>query len=284
MRDEEQREIIRLVHEKVAPQYGDLDLYGRVPANTLPHWNYLRNVKGPIERILADFQPVRPFVMLDAGCGNGQLFHLYAELGAGVIHGVDFCERMLQEACKRAEANGIPFVPVLARLENLQCYKEGQFHLINMYGIIEHLPEPVPVLKELERLLLPDGLLVFSVPRKWSLAWATYRFFGGSLEGMFIKPSLGERILARRKMALYRFYTGSDTKRFIRALDGMTLTARLPVARGGMVGLPAQPLRRLAQQGKYAALDGWENWAKAIGLIPAGEYVVMRKLAPSPAM
>jgi 2-polyprenyl-3-methyl-5-hydroxy-6-metoxy-1,4-benzoquinol methylase len=277
MRNEEQHEIIRLVHERVAPQYGDLDLYGHVAANTLPHWNYLRNVKGPIERILADFLPLRPFVMLDAGCGNGQLFHLYTSLGAGVIYGVDFCERMLREALRRANANGIRFIPVLARLEHLQCYKEGQFQLINMYGIIEHLPEPVRVLKELERLLRPDGLLIFSVPRKWSLAWATYRFFGGSLEGMFRKPSLTERIFGLRKMALYRFYTASETMHFIRALDGMTLAARLPVASGGMVGSPARPLRRLAAQGKYATLDGWEKWSRAIGFIPAGEYVVLRK-------
>jgi 2-polyprenyl-3-methyl-5-hydroxy-6-metoxy-1,4-benzoquinol methylase len=284
MQKDEQREIIRLVHERVAPQYGDLDLHGRVAANSLPHWNYLRNVKGPIERIVADFLPVRPFVMLDAGCGNGQLFHLYTALGAGVIYGVDFCERMLREAQRRAEANNIRFIPLLARLEDLQCYKEASFHLINLYGIIEHLPEPVRVLKELERLLRPDGLLIFGVPRKWSLAWATYRLFGGSLERMVRKPSLSERILGLRKMALYRFYTASDTMDFIRALDGMTLTARLPVASGGMVGSPARLLRRLAAEGKYAALDGWEKWAKAIGLIPAGEYVVMRKSAPGSAM
>jgi 2-polyprenyl-3-methyl-5-hydroxy-6-metoxy-1,4-benzoquinol methylase len=277
MRNEEQREIIRLVHEKVATQYGDLDLYGHVPANTLPHWNYLRNVRGPIQRILGDYLHVKPFIMLDAGCGNGQLFHLYAALGADVIYGVDFCERMLREARRRAEANGIHFIPVLARLEDLRCFKAGQFDLVNMYGIIEHLPEPVRVLKELERVLRPDGLLVFSVPRKWSLAWATYRLFGGSLEAMVRTPSLTERILGLRKMRLYRFYTASGTRDFIRTLEAMTLEARLPVASGGMVGAPAAPLRRLADQGKYGTLDGWEKWARGIGLVPAGEYVVMRK-------
>lgn len=277
MQKDEQSEIIRRVHEKVAPQYGDLDLHGHVLANTLPHWNYLRNVKEPIERILCDYLHVKPFVMLDAGCGNGQLFHLYAALGAEVIYGVDFGERMLREARKRAEANGIRFIPVLARLEDLRCYKAAPFHLINLYGIIEHLPEPVRVLKELQRLLRPDGLLIFSVPRKWSLAWATYRLFGGSLEGVLRKPSLIERISGLRKMALYRFHTASDTMDFIRALDGMTLTARIPVASGGMVGSPARPLQRLAEQGRYGALDGWEKWARAIGFIPAGEYVVLRK-------
>ena len=269
--------IIHAAHENMAGYYGDLNIYGQVAAKSLEAWNYLRNVHEPIKRIVSNYCPFHPFTMLDAGCGNGQLFHLFASLGAEAIYGVDFSHSMLQEAQRRSRVNQFQFFPVRARLEELGSLKDDSFHLVNLYGVIEHLPEPVRVLNELKRVILPGGILIFSVPRKGSLAWLTYGLFCRSLEDYVSKESLWERTVHRRKMILYRFYRAREIEKMISLLTGMTFLIRLPVAYGGMLGPPGKPLKKLGKLGRYNSLDRWNKIAKMVNLIPAGEYLAFRK-------
>ena len=277
MQADEIHRIIHAAHEMRAPHYGELDLHGRVTPNTLEHWSYDRLVRTPIRRIVRATLGARPFVMLDAGCGNGRLFHVYRELGAQRIFGVDFSASMLREAQQRAAANGIPFFPLRARLEELGCLPAGRFDLINLYGVIEHLPEPLPVLRLLARLVAPGGVLVVPVPRWGSLCWLTYVLFVESMEKDVIDETWPERLLRRRKMRLYTFYRRCQVERMIDTLRGMRLTVRLPVAHGGVVGPPNRILRRCAETGNYAALDRWNRVARCLRLIPAGEYLAFRK-------
>jgi 2-polyprenyl-3-methyl-5-hydroxy-6-metoxy-1,4-benzoquinol methylase len=268
--------IIHDVHEMMAPHYGHLDIHGQVAPRSLSHWNYSRNVKGPITRIIKDCLPRKSFSMLDAGCGNGQLFHLYASLGASRIFGADFGLRMLSEARLRAGINHLRFFPIRVRLEEL-AFADDSFDLVNLYGVIEHLPEPARVLRELARVMVPGGLLIFSVPRKGSLAWLTYAMFCPSLESAVMKKKLVERIGFRRKMELYRFYRSHEINGLIARLTGMTLIARIPAAHGGFVGFPSKLLRYFAARGRYEVLDRWNQLAKRMKLVPAGEYIVARK-------
>lgn len=272
--------IIHDVHASVAPEYGDIAYNGFVRPNTLEHWNYLRNVKNPISKLVRSYMPNRLFTLLDAGCGNGQLFHLYTELGAKVIVGIDFGETMLKEAQKRASLNQMRFIPVLGRLEDLAFIKDDVFQLVNFYGVIEHLPDPFVVLKELERVISPGGMIIFSVPRKASLAWLTYALFHPSLESMMPRRPLIQRL--KHKMTLYRFFRNDEIDKMIGSLSEMDLLSRIPIAYGGMVGaIPSRPLRELAFRGRYKTLDMWNLFFKYLGVIPAGEYIAMRKKSRS---
>jgi 2-polyprenyl-3-methyl-5-hydroxy-6-metoxy-1,4-benzoquinol methylase len=268
--------IIHDVHEMMAPHYGHLDIHGQVGPRSLSHWNYSRNVRGPITQIIKDCLPRKSFSMLDAGCGNGQLLHLYASLGASRIFGADFSLGMLSEAQTRATMNHIRFFPIRVRLEEL-AFADDSFDLVNLYGVVEHLPEPVRVLRELERVIVPGGLLIFSVPRKGSLAWLTYAMFCPSLESAVMKETLLGRIRFRRKMELYRFYRAHEIDGLIARLRSMTLMARIPAAHGGVVGFPSSLLRYFADRGKYDVLDRWNHVAERLKLVPAGEYIVLRK-------
>jgi 2-polyprenyl-3-methyl-5-hydroxy-6-metoxy-1,4-benzoquinol methylase len=269
--------IIHAAHEKMAPHYGDLGMEGQVPGNSLPQWNYQRHVVTPISAMVRDHLPLRPFTMLDAGCGNGQLLHLYARLGASPIYGVDFSQRMLDVAVQRAKLNGIRFIPIRGRLEQLGFFKRPFFHLINLYGVIEHLPHPKQVLGGLERLLMPGGIMIVGIPRKWSLAWLTYLLFTGSVQDLVMREGLLDKIRHRRKMKLYRFYTAREVEAMTASLSTLRPVARIPIAHGGALGPLSKILSRMAQSGNYSALDKWNRQARAIGLIPAGEYVVLKK-------
>lgn len=43
-------------------------------------------------------------------------------------------------------------------------FEAGSFSRIEMHHVLEHLPNPIPVMRELNRLLEPQGTLVLSVP------------------------------------------------------------------------------------------------------------------------
>lgn len=276
MKKDEFSRIIHDVHASVASEYGDITYNGFVRPNTLEHWNYIRNVKNPISKLVSAYMPNRFFTLLDAGCGNGQLFHVYTELGAKVIVGIDFGETMLKEAQKRASLNKMRFIPILGRLEDLAFIRNGVFELVNFYGVIEHLPDPYVVLKELERIISPGGMIIFSVPRKASLAWLTYALFCPSLDSTMYHRTLIQRI--KHKMTLYRFFRNDEIEKMIVSLSEMDLLSRIPIASGGMVGrIPSRLLRELAFRGHYATLDMWNLLFKYLGFIPAGEYIAMRK-------
>ncbi len=269
--------LIHNSHEILSSGYGDLDLYGNVKSNTLEDWNYQRHVKGPITCIVQKYLGKKSFVMLDAGCGNGQLFHLYAGLGARTIYGIDFGQSMLRLSIERARINQIRFMPVKADLENLGCIRDNCFDLINMYGVIEHLPDQVMVLKELGRVLAPNGILIVSVPRKRSLAWLTYWLFCRSLADYAGEENGIEKLLRIKKMALYRFFTSHEIKKMLAQLDFLKLLETVPIAFGGMVGKVDLPFRKAAQKGNYLIIDRWNSFCKSIGLPPAGEYLVLVK-------
>lgn len=277
MNKSEHKKIIHDSHEMLSAGYGDLDIHGQVDRNTLKHWNYQRNVRGPITQIVLSYLKKKPFKMLDAGCGNGQLFHLYHELGAESICGVDFGSAMLEQAIQRAEVNNIKFLPVKADLEDVSCINNLSFDLINLYGVIEHLHNPLAVLKELEMVLAPKGIMVISVPRKWSLAWMSYFLFARSLANFAQQESQLDRLLRKKKMTVYRFYSNRDLLRMMSGVSGLKLLDRIPIAHGGIVGKWDSSLQKLAKKGNYSAIDRWNTTCKNLGLVPAGEYLVLCK-------
>jgi 2-polyprenyl-3-methyl-5-hydroxy-6-metoxy-1,4-benzoquinol methylase len=277
MRKDQISKLIHDSHQVLSNSYGDLDDRGGLAENSLEHWNYQRNVAAPIARAVTKYLSRKSFVMLDAGCGNGQLFHLYWGLGAKVIYGVDFGSSMLRRAVDRARINNISFFPIKATLEDLACVKENSFDLINLYGVMEHLPDPARVLRELENVLAPKGILIMSIPRKWSLAWITYFLFCRSLAGYAGQETRLEGLLRRKKMLLYKFYTQKEINRLVFRKGSFRLLERIPMAHGGIVGSVDAPLRYLARKGNYKAIDLWNRACKSVGLVPAGEYLVLGK-------
>jgi SAM-dependent methyltransferase len=96
--------------------------------------------------------------ILDYGCGSGEwLLHL-ASLGFDRLWGADIAaNRGFQERLAKA---GITAVGT----EELRELPEGSFDAIRLEHVLEHLPQPVPVLADLRRLLSPGGWLVLTIP------------------------------------------------------------------------------------------------------------------------
>ena len=104
------------------------------------------------------FEPVAEFVdvlapppgarVLDYGCGPGRLLHRLQSVG-WATYGIE-------PAIKSA----------FPRHHELQAPPdEPTFQLVTLHHVLEHLPNPLEVLKSLARAMFDDGILYISVPR-----------------------------------------------------------------------------------------------------------------------
>jgi 2-polyprenyl-3-methyl-5-hydroxy-6-metoxy-1,4-benzoquinol methylase len=98
--------------------------------------------------------------VLDAGCGMGYGTNLMAAAGATEAVGVDVAEGVVEAARARAadrarfEAADVRELP----------FEDGAFDLVVCFEVIEHIESPADTLRELARVLAPDGVLVVSSP------------------------------------------------------------------------------------------------------------------------
>lgn len=109
---------------------------------------------------------------LDVGCGEGR-HTIGAYLTADVdAVGVDLCEKDLQTAEERAEGfvdkentNKSLTFKVANALE--LPFEDNSFDKVICSEVLEHIPDYQGVLKEIDRVLKPNGVLAVSVPRAW---------------------------------------------------------------------------------------------------------------------
>ena len=96
--------------------------------------------------------------LLDVGCGNGALIGL-ADGRFEQVHGCDLAEKALGEIKQR----GVK--PVCADLNSGALpYKDGSFDCVTCLEVIEHVVDPHRLLRELHRVLRPQGRLVMTTP------------------------------------------------------------------------------------------------------------------------
>ncbi len=96
--------------------------------------------------------------LLDVGCGNGTLVEI-AEDKFDVIHGCDISETALYEAkgrymmatCVDLNAETLP-------------YRDDSFDCVTCLEAVEHVMDPLHLLKNIYRVLGPKGSLVLTTP------------------------------------------------------------------------------------------------------------------------
>jgi len=106
---------------------------------------------------------------LDVGCGSGAALGVARALGWKVT-GVEVDEAAAAKARRFSDeihAGNVLEAP----------FEPGRFDVITAFHVIEHVPDPVAVLRRLLRWLAPGGLLIVEVPNAGGLG---ARLFGAS--------------------------------------------------------------------------------------------------------
>ncbi|MDF7667578.1 bifunctional 2-polyprenyl-6-hydroxyphenol methylase/3-demethylubiquinol 3-O-methyltransferase UbiG [Orbaceae bacterium ESL0727] len=104
--------------------------------------------------------------ILDVGCGGGILSESLARLGANVT-GIDLAEASLIVAQEHAKQNNLDIVYKKQTVESLaeQCntkQKGTQFEIITCMELLEHVPDPLSIIRSCATLLQPNGKLFLS--------------------------------------------------------------------------------------------------------------------------
>lgn len=130
------------------------------------HWWFAgrrRIIKSFLERLCSKLNVehsmngnVAPLKILDVGCGTGANLEMLSEFGesAGVdISGdaLSFCRERGLENVKQGAAEALPF-------------DDGSFDLVTGLDVVEHLDDDLGGLKEMRRVLRPDGHALVFVP------------------------------------------------------------------------------------------------------------------------
>ena len=117
--------------------------------------------------------------LLDVGCGSGPLLRLAGRLGWEAT-GVDFDPIALANAARGG-------AKVLLGGVEEQHFASGAFDLVVMSHVIEHLVDPVAVLRECRRVLTAEGAAIVVTPNAGS--WG-HSIFGANWTGLDVPRHL----------------------------------------------------------------------------------------------
>jgi SAM-dependent methyltransferase len=104
-------------------------------------------------RLIRELKTVTPATCwLDYGCGNGGLVRYAREQGLNEVFGFD--EGAI---VSHARKSGIPFLS-RAELDGMK----GRCDVVTAVEVLEHVPDPLSVLREIREFLKPGGLFFFT--------------------------------------------------------------------------------------------------------------------------
>ena len=103
--------------------------------------------------------------VLDAGCGRGDnLATLWDSHRPPLLAGFDFSPQIVQFALRRFQARSSPRPLLLVcDVQNL-CFQDSVFDVVLGTELLEHVPDDRRSLREIRRVLVPNGLFLGSVP------------------------------------------------------------------------------------------------------------------------
>jgi len=116
--------------------------------------------------------------VLDVGCGDG-VYAVEVSQRGGKVFGLDRSLPMLEAARTRAISAGACVGWCQGAAQSLP-FRDTSFDLVLAVTALCWIPEPVLVLREMNRVLRPGGVVVIGELGRWSL-WALARRFRGWL-------------------------------------------------------------------------------------------------------
>ena len=129
--------------------FGDATFYSKLSQHD---W-YYESDKWEFDRAIELVQEIRPKSILEIGCGAGEFLQKISS-SVEFSLGLDFNEAALASARKKG---------LNVSNENIQNLK-GNFDMIVLFEVLEHLESPYNIMKAIESKLNPEGVLIIAVP------------------------------------------------------------------------------------------------------------------------
>lgn len=108
---------------------------------------------------------------------------------------------------------------------------DASFDAVLCTEMLEHVPEPIRVVRELARILKPEGLLILTAPLGSGIHQEPFHFYGGYTPYWYRRflPEAGfDRIQIEPNAGSLRFY-GQESIRFLRSTRPFALRMAFPL-------------------------------------------------------
>lgn len=116
-----------------------------------------------LRQLMAVYTKCKPSPkVLDVGCGKGELLRSLQSY-AIELHGCDW----LPDLSDSKEV--ITFRQTDLNRNGLAGYDDQSFDVVLCSDVIEHMESPAMLLREISRVLRPDGIAIVSFPNSWNL-------------------------------------------------------------------------------------------------------------------
>lgn len=123
--------------------------------------------KGHLRHIQDWYPNVLQDRILDIGSGRGKFLVEVAQAGGDAV-GIERSETFIATAHQRAKDAGVAIRVERGMGEQLP-FPDQSFGFVNMSELIEHVEDPVRVLREVRRVLKDEGMVYISVPNRYAL-------------------------------------------------------------------------------------------------------------------
>ena len=171
----------------------------------------------------------------DVGCGGGLLSEALARAGARVT-GIDLGEKLIEVARLHLYESGLAVDYRVQSSAELAAGEAGAFDAVCCMELIEHVPDPAALVKDLAALLKPGGRLFMSTLNRTPAA------FGAAIIG----AEYLLRLLPRGTHHYAQFLKPSELGRLLRQA-GLELE--------DVRGLAYNPLNRKASLSRHTAVN-----------------------------
>ncbi|MFC1517778.1 class I SAM-dependent methyltransferase [Candidatus Margulisiibacteriota bacterium] len=118
--------------------------------------------------------------ILDIGCGPGEIL---LELRAGKSTGIDLSMSMVRRARERLRSKA----NILHMDAEHMAFANGSFDKIVCTETLEHVLNPYNVIKEISRILKPQGILVLTIPNEGLINAFKKSIYYLRIDGLFNK-------------------------------------------------------------------------------------------------
>lgn len=140
-----------------------------------------RNSMYPGQKVLLGYENAKGKRVLDYGCGPGNDVVGLGHFGKpNELYAMDVSSRAIALAKKRAELHGLNCTFLkLDEQESRLPMESGSLDYFQSMGVLHHTPDPVAILKELHRLLVPGGkarIMVYNRDSIWRHLFSAWDF------------------------------------------------------------------------------------------------------------
>ena len=99
--------------------------------------------------------------ILDVGCGWGLALQFFKKKGYD-CYGFDPAKEAVEYGCKK----GLKIKH--AGLKSLDVFDGKKFDIISLFNVLEHMSDPVEVIKQIKKIIKKNGILVIDVPNEFN--------------------------------------------------------------------------------------------------------------------